>query len=62
MMPKFLKLNKPWMYYTIGKNYQRSGMNDNMGIDYLSILEGFVFAGEGGLNGLGCRVNITGTL
>jgi hypothetical protein len=37
-------------------------MNNDMGMDCLSILEGFVFAGEGGLNGLGRRVNMTDTL
>ena len=37
-------------------------MVDGTRVDYLSRFERFVSAGEGGLNGLGCRVNLTNSL
>jgi hypothetical protein len=37
-------------------------MNDGTGLDYFSILKRFMSAGKGGLNGLGCRINLTDSI
>jgi hypothetical protein len=40
----------------------RGTAGDVSGVGYLGILERFMSAGEGGLNGLGRRVNLTNSL
>ena len=44
------------------QNISRGTAGDVAGVGYLGILERFMSAGEGGLNGLGRRVNLTNSL